>query len=438
MIAISTKCGQYVVASGLRWAWSTKVIHSRHGRRPSQQSSPALVPPNSRVAVIEAMRIDIVYFEAASGHKTAAEAVRYGLSKRHPDWTVRLVDLADILKCQTYSLYFIYTWGIRYFNWCMRRESYFFFTTGIRLCILFARLNTCWRPLRFLLRWTAEFWHDAPPDAVISVTPMKHTIVYEAARCVNPDVCCITIPVDYDEMTPGYWFQPVVKQFYLLGYKGLESLALAAGVPTSDIRNLSGMIVDPRFYELADLDGKREEILNSLGLDPKLATGLISFGGQGTVNVLRSVKRIAAARIPLNLICLCGTNKQLLEAVCCEATPYPVVALEFNTTPPVTVHRIAQFLIGKPGTMTLTEALITETPLIFVKSRELNVVHGGNEAWILDQGIGVMVDDPDSVDVAVQRVLECREIRERIAANRHTGIFDALDAIEDILKIPVA
>ena len=383
-----------------------------------------------------ALRVDILSFAAASGHESAAAALRYGLSRRYPHWIVRIVDVEEIFRHRTRRLHVIHNLGIRWFNWCMRRESYWFFEKCIRSWIRFVEYNTRVRSKRPRLQRTAEFWGEAPPDVLLSVTPMTHTLVYESARCINPDVLCVTIPVDYCEMSPGYWFQPAIPQKYLLGWEGLRDVAIRSGVPSADIRDLSGMIIDPRFYSTASID--RRQILNALELDSSLPTGVISFGGQGTVNVLRSAKRIAEAGVPVNLICLCGRNQQLPSAIKRLETPYPVAAVSFDPEPPVDFLRIADFLIGKPGTMTLNEALITNTPLIFIKSTGLSAVQEENEAWILSQGIGVMAQTAAHVDGAVREVLDNADMRNRIEASRHTGIFDGLDAIADFVESTVS
>ncbi|MCR9201136.1 MAG: hypothetical protein NXI04_21050 [Planctomycetaceae bacterium] len=369
------------------------------------------------------MNIDILTFDAASGHKSAAEAVRLQLQTQMPQADIRIVDLGDVLKCQTRLLGWIYQNGISYFNWCMRNERYFLFPASIRAWILFARINTRVAPLECLLQWTARFWSDRTPDVIVSVTPMKHTIVFEAARTINPNVCCITIPVDYSEMTSGYWFQPKVRQHYLLGGEQLHREARAAGVEEARIHRMGGMVIDPRFYENSPFD--RRELLSSLGLHPDLPTGVISFGSQGTVNVLRCARRIAAAQIPVNLICLTGRNAQLAAQVGQLATPYPVIAQPFQAAPPVLAHRLADFLIGKPGTMTLNEALVTRTPFIFVKSRGLDLLQRGNEDWVLEKGVGVQADTPDTVDEAVNAVLQDPQIHQNIRAVQHRGVFEA-------------
>lgn len=380
-------------------------------------------------------RVDIVYFEASSGHKSAAEALRVGLQEKSPDWNVRCVDLGEILKHQTKLLDWIYTGGIQFFNACMKRERYFCFSISIKLWIVFAKLITRFRCFRFLLKWTSQFWADCPADVVISVTPMKHSIVYEAARCVNPQVHCITIPVDYSEMASGYWFQPRISQQYLLGCDGLKAEAVASKVLADEVSELSGMVIDPRFY--SDTFPDRDQFLVGLGLNPELPTGIISFGGQGTVNVLRCAKRLAKQNVPVNLICLCGRNAKLHAAVKALETPFPLAALEFTEEPPVHAHQVADFLIGKPGTMTLNEALITRTAFVFIKSQGLSIVQAANEDWVLKNGIGVGCESPDVVDQAVQSVLDDSEILERIERAQHRGIFDAVERITTLVSRPL-
>lgn len=377
-------------------------------------------------------RVDILSIEAASGHKSAAEALRYALQAQEPTWQVRVIDLGDVMRHQSRMLWLAYGFGIAFFNWCMRRERYYFFVTSVRFWILLARLVTCWPAFRFLLLRTSRFWSDGAPDVIISVTPMMHTIVYEAARCLNPHVDCITIPVDYCEMTPGYWYQPSIKQHYLVGSQQLVDDAKAGGVPESELRRLSGMVIDVRFYETSPID--RDEILRSLSLDPALPTGVISFGGQGTVNVLRCAEAIGREGIPTNLICLCGRNVGLLDAIQSLDSQFPLAALSFDPEPPVTFLRIADFLIGKPGVMTLTEALITDTPFIYVKSQGLSIVQGANEQWVHEQGTGVRAESPESVPSAVRQVLEDDRIHARIQASQHRGVFDALAEVDAIVN----
>jgi len=52
---------------------------------------------------------------------------------------------------------------------------------------------------------------------------------------------------------------------------------------------------------------------------------------------------------------------------------------------------------------------------------------------VQEQGVGVMAENPDTVDRAVLQVLNNAEMRERIEACQHRGIFDAVDIIRDLI-----
>ena len=377
------------------------------------------------------VQIDVLFFDAASGHRSCAEALQHGLLQEHPDWDVRAVNLVDILARRPHLVRRPIAWGIHYFNAQMRRESYYGNLTLFSISILWSRLIQRWP---YIVRGLSEFWtlEGRRPDAVISVTPMFNPLVYAAARTVNPDVQCVTIPVDYSEPCSGYWFTPDHRQTYLIGAPDLEQTALDLDVLPEDVRMMSGMPVDPRFYAPPTQD--RRELLTSLDLNPDLPTGVISFGGQGTVHVLQSMQSIAEAKIPVNVICLCGRNAPLKAAVERMSSPFPKVALAYRPSPPVDILHAADFLIGKPGTMTLTEALITRTPFIFINSAGLHCIQGQNEAWVESRGLGLGVKSPCDVSRAVREVISNGSFLAATDRERHRGIFDAVYEISQLLQ----
>jgi len=376
--------------------------------------------------------IDILYFEAASGHKTAAEGLRRALLDRHPDWNCRMVDLAEILRHDPTQAGRLVCLLIDQFNACMRRESYIGFGPLVGLGIWFSRMATTnWF---FLVRWgLSRYWRTRCPDMIVSVTPVFNAMVYQTARRVRPDVVCLTIPVDHEEMRPGYWFEPQIPQQYLIAGQPLLKQAQQAGVDPAEIHTISGMIIDPGFYEVPKRN--RSQLDAEFGLDPTLPLGVISFGCQGTVNVLRIARQIAAERLPMNLLCLCGKNQELQSAVRDLVTPFPCVAVGFRPEPPCDVLYAADVLIGKPGTMTLNEAIITGTPFVALESDGLKPIQQGNEAFVVETGIGLVASSVEDVPSAVRQVLTQPQYPENLQRARHTGVFDAVEQIEHQLGL---
>lgn len=374
--------------------------------------------------------IDIVYFEAGSGHKTAAEGLRRAVLERHPDWDCRMVDLVEILRCDPTQAGRLICLHVDHFNACMRRESYFGFRAMVGLGIWFSRMATTnWF---YLVRWgLSRFWQKRCPDMIVSVTPIFNAMIYQTARRVRPDVVCVTIPVDHEEMRPGYWFEPQIPQRYLLAGNRLLEQAQQAGVDPAEIHTISGMIIDPNFY--APPQRSRTQLDVEFGLDPTLPLGVISFGCQGTVNVLRIARQIAAEGLAINLLCLCGKNQELQAAVRDLKTPHPCVAVGFRPEPPSDLLYAANVLIGKPGTMTLNEAIITGTPFVALESDGLKPIQGGNEVFVVQTGIGLVAGSVEDVPAAVRQVLTQPQYVGNLERARHTGVYDAVDEMERLL-----
>src|SRR4051812_44359234 len=68
--------------------------------------------------------VDIVYFDAGSGHRSAAYALARALTMTQPQLRIRPINLLDIFAYD-HRVHRITNSGINYFNWCLRREMVF-------------------------------------------------------------------------------------------------------------------------------------------------------------------------------------------------------------------------------------------------------------------------------------------------------------------------
>jgi 1,2-diacylglycerol 3-beta-galactosyltransferase len=371
-------------------------------------------------------KVDVVFFDAGSGHRSAARALERALAAARPGWRVRSVNYPDVIAGNRLWARFV-RWGNDEFNWELTRERVFDLHGKVNLGLLFHEI--------LCAPWVgklSEFWRDDPPDAVVSVTPMYHQSLYRAARQVNPAVLCVTIPVDCEEFKPRYWFEPRVEQHYLLGTPRLHQQARRLPIPREFLHPVEGMIVDPELYESPPPG--REEKLAALGLNPALPTGLVHFGGQGSVVIARIARQLAEARLRVNFIFLCGHNAAVRREVERLGTPYRKAVLGYTAETPVTFQRLADFVIGKPGVMTINEALVLGKPLILLRARGMAPVQVGNEKWAAERGIGVLIDSSRAVGAAANHVLASPRYREAAARHHHRGVFAAAGRILSLLE----
>src|ERR1044072_6072885 len=223
-------------------------------------------------------RIAIVYFDAASGNRSAAAALKKVLQNRNPLCQVRMINITDIFGNHRVFGKFVRA-GIKYFNRQLKRDRVINLRALINLSI---KCHDLVGPKG--IQKIAGYWNSFPPDIVISVTPMYNPVLYGSAMQVNPGVKCITIPVDFEEVRSRYWFTPKVEQYYFNATDALQKQAAEAGISEHYRFRISGMPVDESAYELPPPD--RNVQLRTIGFNPNWPVGFLSFGGQGTRNVL--------------------------------------------------------------------------------------------------------------------------------------------------------
>lgn len=364
----------------------------------------------------ESPRIDILYFDAGSGHRSAAKGLVKAIEQDHPV-RARAVDVLDVIAGHRLFHRTVRA-GIDHFNGCLRREKVRDLKGLINLSLLSHDLVS-----RRGVRAIAEFWTDDAPAAVLSVTPMYNPVLARALRAARPGAPYLVLPVDMEEGKPRYWFDPRTGADYLLTGARQRQQALEAGIPPERLHELSGMVIDPEFYAPPPAD--RRAALDALGLDPARPTGVVSFGGQGSVLVERCVAALEKVDRPLNVIALCGRDAGVRERVEALPTRHRRLVLGFAPQPPVHYLHLADFAVGKPGSMTIVEAVVTETPILAIRAGGMWVVQRGNERWVEERGAGAVVPTPESLPACVERVLDDPGMRERLRTLRHEAVFEA-------------
>jgi hypothetical protein len=369
--------------------------------------------------------VAIVYFDAASGHRSAAAAIKKALLRVRPEYKVSMINIVDVFDHHPLFGKLVRT-GIDYFNWQIKRDQVFDLKGLIHLSLL------CHDLVRSTgIKRIANYWKSSPPDCIVSVTPMYNPVLYKSALLVNPDVKCITIPVDFEEVTPRYWFTPTVNQYYINATDRLQEQCVAAGIPSDLTFKIGGMPADEDGYLVPQED--REQRLKALGLDAALPTGFLSFGGQGTSNVLDIARELAKSSLRTNMIIMCGKNKKLYQQVNALATPFPKAVFSYLPDAPINYLHLADFAIGKPGAMTITESLITKTPLIALKSKGMSPVQKGNEDWMAYTRTGIVAKTPLDVVAAINEVLTNPIYNEQIKKHHHESIHECVALIDQLI-----
>jgi processive 1,2-diacylglycerol beta-glucosyltransferase len=186
------------------------------------------------------------------------------------------------------------------------------------------------------------------------------------------------------------------------------------GFPDDRI-TVSGIPIHPMFSQRMDHEAHRRKF----ALDPSMPVVLLSAGTFGMDSSIVALRALLQMEQPAQIVALCGTNEELLANVV-RATEGAPAHLKFTALPyTAEMHvwmAIADLFIGKPGGLTISEALASALPMIL-----LNPIPGQEEinaASMLEEGVAVSPTDvvtlPYKVDLLLREPHRLASMRERM------------------------
>lgn len=189
------------------------------------------------------------------------------------------------------------------------------------------------------------------------------------------------------------YFVPAEESSYYLSQVGFPE----------DRITVTGIPIHPAFSRNMD----REALRRRYEIDPSLPVVLLTAGTFGMESSLVAVRALMNMQQPAQIVALCGKNADLLAEVV-EATKAAPAHLKFRALPyTADMHEwmaISTLLIGKPGGLTLSEAIASALPMIL-----LNPIPGQEEinaASMLEQGVAVSPMDVVTLPYKVDRLLQ--------------------------------
>ena len=374
--------------------------------------------------------IELLYFDAGGGHRSAAVALeavleREGLWKTQLTSLQRILDPIDPVRRLT---------GTRLedlYNLLLRRG----WTRGSEqmLTPLHAAIRRYHPEAVGLL---AEHWRETRPDLVVSVVPQFNRAICESLHRVSPETPLVTILTDFADFPPHFWIEPPpdeLGQFYICGTERAAEQAVALGVPSERVLRTSGMIVHPRFYEAPPVDRARER--GRLGLGASLPTGLVLFGGHGSKVMGEIAERLDESKVELQLILMCGRNRDLEDELRRTRARHPRYIEGFTTDVPYYMQ-LADFFIGKPGPGSVSEALLMHLPVIVERNARTMPQERYNVEWVREKGVGMAVKDfGREIAGAVEQLLRpgmLESYRQRAAALENGAVFEIPALLREI------
>ena len=377
-------------------------------------------------------QIDCVYFDAGGGHRSALQALQAVLEPQHRSWTLRPLQLQETLL--PLDLLHRAT-GVRVeelYNRILRNGWTLGSTQMLKLLHGAIRMAH-----GRLVSELARVWHERKPDLVLSLIPNLNRALGDSLHQARPGTPYVTLLTDLADFPPHFWIEPPRQgetDYVICGTERAETQALALGHDRSRIFRTSGMLLHPRFCQPLQLD--RGEARRQLGLNPALPTGLVLFGGMGSPDMLDLAAHLERSPLRLQLILVCGKNRQLAEALRAYPSRTPMHVEEFTTEIPKLMY-LSDFVIGKPGPGSLSEAVAMQRPVIVKRNSWTLPQERYNADWLLQNGLGLVIGRNHEVVEAVRFLLSGNRLalyQSHTVGHRSNAVFEVPDILETLLQ----
>lgn len=378
--------------------------------------------------------VDLVYFNAGGGHRAAALALEEVIREQGWPWRVRLVNLFEVLDPTRQFLRVTGFAPEAYYNKRLAKG----WTLGLA-----QELKLLQGMIRFgharLVQRLGQHWLRTEPDLVVSLVPNFNRALYDSVAGALPGVPCATVLTDMADHPPAFWIEPPQGQHLVCGTARAMAQAKAMGHDESHLHATSGMIIRPDFYRALPLDtalDRRAEFAR-LRLDPDRPTGVVMFGGQGSMSMLSIAEQLG----DVQLILMSGHHRPLAAKLRALKSVAPRAVIGF--TPEVRRHlQLGDFFIGKPGPGSLSEAVHLGLPVVTVRNAWTMPQERYNAEWVREHGLGLVATSTRTIGPSVTALLAGLDgFKARVACMRNRAVFELPPILARILEsaaVPVA
>jgi hypothetical protein len=373
-------------------------------------------------------KLTIVFFDAGGGHRSAAEALKSVLETQQRPWDVQLLNLQeqldklDLLRRAT---------GIRIqdaYNLILRKG--WTRLTPQLLPVLQGIIRVYHHPTVKMLR---KYWEQHPSDLVLSVIPHFNRALAESIRKSTPGTAFVTLLTDFADYPPHFWIERE-SQYIICGTEHAQQQTLGVGHDRDHVFLASGMVMKPKFYQQVAVN--RDEERKRLGLDRKIPTGIVLFGGHGSSTMLDIVQRLNAGNSQLQLILICGKNQRLLTTIKTLNTRFPIFAEGFTQNVDYYMS-LADFFIGKPGPGSISEALQFHLPVVVECNARTLPQERYNAQWVTEKEMGIVLKSFRQINAGIEQLLDpptFEKLRTNASSYSNQALFEIPEFLEEILK----
>jgi UDP-N-acetylglucosamine:LPS N-acetylglucosamine transferase len=369
-------------------------------------------------------KIELIYFNAGGGHRSAALALQEVIAQKCPEWDVSLVNLFEVIDSERYFQKLTGFAPEDLYNLRLKKGWTRGLTTELKIFQAMIRLTHS-----KLKSKIEKYWKERQPDLVVSLIPNFNKVMYESLRDACPGVPYVTVLTDLADFPPNFWIEPNQEQSLICGTDRAVAQALEAGYRDTQITQVSGMIMRPSFYQSVTID--RNARCEELGLDPHQPIGLVMFGGHGSTQMVKIAKDLSHRQ----MIFVCGHNELLAQKI--KVLRPSAKHMVYGFTSEINLlMQLSDYFIGKPGPGSLSESIHMGLPVITFKNASTMPQERYNTTWVTEHQYGIVINKLRDLSDAVERMIDdLPTFKVRLSTTNNRAVFEVVEALDQIINL---
>lgn len=387
-------------------------------------------------------KVNVVTGQGGGGHYATYRAIEAIAQQRNLPWQLQVTDMDEIItglsqagEIQNAYEKFGFS-GHDLYNLMVKGGWTWLWPLKMRLNKFLVKIN-----YQAGLKIFTKYWHQHQPDLVVSVMPLYNKGLYESLQIAKPGTPYVTVLTDFADCPPNFWFDPEAKNTVVCGTSRAVEQARSLQLSSNRIIKSSGLVIHPSFSQQAPLQTSSNEYgraaqRQAIGLDTQSPTGLVMFGGNGSKTMLDIAKRLEPLADRIQLIFVCGHNVNIAESLKAYSGPQKRAVVGFVEN---MAHymRLSDFFIGKPGNVSISEALAMNLPIITECALTTMSQEKYCAQWVSENSVGIVVSSFRQIKSAVTKMIQPERyavFKQTVSTFENRAVFEVADLLEDILK----
>lgn len=296
------------------------------------------------------MRVLILSVSAGGGHGHAAEAIKEHVLQNEPDSEVKIVDTLKYINPIIDKVVIGSYLKTLKITPSLYGKLYNYSESDSGVATISNKFN------EILTLKLEPLIDEFNPEIIVCTHPFSSEMMSIMKSKKKLNVPTITTLTDY--ASHSFWIHPHMDAYVVSNADMIDEM-VEKEVP-SDIIYDYGIPVKSEFNAHFD----REKTLKELGLNPSKKTLMIMGGSLGMGNIPLLYSELAKVKSDIQLIVITGSNSklydELLEISADSTKTTRVIGFTNNVNK---YMQASDLLFTKPGGLTITEALICNTPM---------------------------------------------------------------------------